>query len=237
MLSPSLTASPSLPGCLSLFADLVCLACRRTGQLAPSQVHPSTKGQFPRPRPSPSANGRKICGKATRGTRRLPGPGTTPSTTPRTIRQGSLSEMISQCRQNSSKLTYALSISRARQVFTQGGTSFWWRGQGGREASAAEQHRMRTSWTSRAHAKLSCLNGSSVSCKHFARFGRRARTALGGHKGGPAGSPKDQRLLEAKAALELALETADEEKIAPAAPRSAASNERAQQRVTTTTPT
>ena len=52
--------------------------------------------------------------------------------------------------------------ARARLVITQGGTTFWWRGQGGGDVPAAEQLRMRTSWTSRARTKLSCLNiGSS----------------------------------------------------------------------------
>ena len=59
-----------------------------------------------------------------------------------------------------------LLVSRARQVITQGGTTFWWRGQGGSEASAAEQERMRTTWTSRARAKLSCLNFGSSSASY-----------------------------------------------------------------------
>ena len=56
---------------------------------------------------------------------------------------------------------------------TQGGTSFWWRGQGGREAPAAEQHRMRNivdepraksdeNIVDEPRAKLSCLNGSPL---------------------------------------------------------------------------
>jgi hypothetical protein len=47
-----------------------------------------------------------------------------------------------------------LLVSRTRLVITQGGTSFWWRGQGGREATVAEQEQIRTSWTSRARAKF-----------------------------------------------------------------------------------
>ena len=51
-----------------------------------------------------------------------------------------------------------LLLARARLVITQGGTSFWWRGQGGGDATAAEQDRMRTLWSSRAQAKVSCQN-------------------------------------------------------------------------------
>jgi hypothetical protein len=58
-----------------------------------------------------------------------------------------------------------LLLARARLVITQGGTSFWWRGQGGGDASAAEQDRMRTLWSSRAHAKVSCQNGAPANCR------------------------------------------------------------------------
>jgi hypothetical protein len=57
-----------------------------------------------------------------------------------------------------------LLLARARMVIIQGGTSFWWRGQGGEVASAAEQEQMRTLWSSRARAKLSCQNAGGVSC-------------------------------------------------------------------------
>ena len=58
-----------------------------------------------------------------------------------------------------------LLVARARLVIIQGGTSFWWRGQGGGDASAAEQDRMRTLWSSRAHAKVSCQNVAPANCR------------------------------------------------------------------------
>jgi hypothetical protein len=58
-----------------------------------------------------------------------------------------------------------LLLARARMVIIQGGTSFWWRGQGGGEAPAAEQERMRTLWSSRARAKVSCQNAGPARCR------------------------------------------------------------------------